>query len=134
MTSSEINSGDSVFVIGHPEGLNFSLSTGIVSRVAENRTLQISAPISPGNSGGPVYDTRGTLLGIVSYTFNKAIAPNAENLNFAVDADVLFDGAGWKFENHGDERLASYKKCAVQSESDTKTLQKDTSKDVIDKN
>jgi S1-C subfamily serine protease len=110
MAASEINSGDAVFVIGHPEGLNFSLSTGIVSRIAGDRTLQISAPISPGNSGGPVYDSRGTLLAIVSYTFNKALAPNAENLNFAVDADVLYDTAGWSFEKSGEEKLNNFKK------------------------
>lgn len=110
MSAAEINSGDAVFVIGHPEGLNFSLSTGIVSRLAGNRTLQISAPISPGNSGGPVYDSRGALLAIVSYTFNKAIAPNAENLNFAVEADVLFDAAGWSFANSGEEKLNNFKR------------------------
>jgi S1-C subfamily serine protease len=129
VSASGINSGDPVFVIGHPEGLNFSVSTGIISRVAENRTIQISAPISPGNSGGPVYDPRGALLGIVSYTFNKAIAPNAENLNFAVDADVLLDSTEWRFENHGDERLASYKKSCQSSQVDGATEVKDKLKD-----
>ncbi len=109
MHAADISSGDAVFVIGHPEGMNFSLSTGIVSRLAPNRTLQISAPISPGNSGGPVYDSRGTLLAIVSYTFNKAVAPNAENLNFAVDADVLYDAGGWSFEKTGEEKLTNFK-------------------------
>ncbi|HUR37039.1 MAG TPA: serine protease, partial [Terriglobales bacterium] len=114
LNAKEVNAGDTVFVIGHPEGLYFSLSTGIVSRIPGDRTLQISAPISPGNSGGPVYDPHGVLVGIVSYTFNKAMAPNAENLNFAVDADVLLDTQGWLYEDKGPEKLASFQKnCAT---------------------
>ena len=44
--------GENVFVIGHPEGLSFTLSTGIISRLHDS-TIQMSAPVSPGNSGGP---------------------------------------------------------------------------------
>lgn len=112
----EANPGDTIYVIGHPEGLYFSLSTGIISRQAPDHTLQISAPISPGNSGGPVYDPHGVLLGIVSYTFNKAVAPNAENLNFAVEANVLLETTGWLYEEKGQERLEAFQKeCALPS-------------------
>jgi S1-C subfamily serine protease len=54
--------GENVFVIGHPEGLRFTLSTGIVSRL-QGSVVQISAPVSPGNSGGPVFDDHGALVG-----------------------------------------------------------------------
>lgn len=125
VSANQVNAGDTIYVIGHPEGLYFSLSTGIVSRQPTDHTLQISAPISPGNSGGPVYDPHGALVGIVSYTFNKAVAPNAENLNFAVDADVLLDSKGWLYEGQGQERLAAYQKNCAQPEAAAKPT-KDT--------
>jgi S1-C subfamily serine protease len=83
-------------VIGHPQGLRFSLSSGIIAR-EEGGIIQISAPVSPGNSGGPVYDERGNLLGIVSATTDKSINPNAENLNFAIASDALQSASDWEF-------------------------------------
>lgn len=99
--------GESIFVIGHPEGLKYTLSTGIISRM-ENSTLQISAPVSPGNSGGPVYDQQGNLLGVVSSTLDKSYQPNAENLNFAVSAQAFLKENGWEFAKNGEQRLKEY--------------------------
>jgi S1-C subfamily serine protease len=99
--------GESVFVIGHPEGLRFTLSTGIISRM-NGSTIQMSAPVSPGNSGGPVFDDRGDLIGIVTSMVDKHGDPNAENLNFAVRADALLDGTQWDFEKFGRKHLADY--------------------------
>jgi S1-C subfamily serine protease len=99
--------GENVFVIGHPEGLRFTLSTGIISRM-NGSTIQMSAPVSPGNSGGPVFDDRGNLIAIVTSMVDKHGDPNAENLNFAVRADVLLDDSGWEFENFGQRRLTDY--------------------------
>ena len=99
--------GESIFVIGHPEGLKYTLSTGIISRM-ENSTLQISAPVSPGNSGGPVYDQQGNLLGVVSSTLDKSYQPNAENLNFAVSAQAFLKENGWEFAKNGKQRLEEY--------------------------
>jgi serine protease Do len=104
--------GESVFVIGHPEGLRFTLSTGIISRM-ESRTIQISAPVSPGNSGGPVFDDRGELVAIVTSMIDKHGDPNAENLNFAVRADALLDTSGWDFNKLGQKRLADYQASAA---------------------
>ena len=112
----EAKQGEQIFVIGHPEGLRFTLSTGIVSRT-QNSTLQVSAPISPGNSGGPVYDERGNLVGIVSYTFDKSMSPNAENLNFAVTASSLLQEIGWDFAQGGREHLLDF----WRGSKDTKT-------------
>jgi S1-C subfamily serine protease len=103
----EAKEGENIFVIGHPEGLKFTLSTGIISRL-ENNTLQISAPISPGNSGGPVYDEQGNLIGVVSSTLDKSMQPNAENLNFAVAAKALLRESGWEFAQGGRERFQEY--------------------------
>lgn len=99
--------GENVFVIGHPEGLRFTLSTGIISRLHDN-TIQMSAPVSPGNSGGPVFDDRGNLLGIVTSMVDKNGDPNAENLNFAVRADALLVDSGWEFASFGRRRFTDY--------------------------
>jgi S1-C subfamily serine protease len=99
--------GENVFVIGHPEGLRFTLSTGIISRM-QGSTIQMSAPVSPGNSGGPVFDDRGNLVGIVTSMVDKHGDPNAENLNFAVRADALLDESAWEFSSVGRRRLSDY--------------------------
>lgn len=99
--------GENVFVIGHPEDLRFSLSTGIVSDL-RGQTVQVSAPISPGNSGGPVYDDRGNLIGIVSSKFDDARDPNAENLGFAASARILLDASAWSFQKNGRHLLEDY--------------------------
>ena len=99
--------GESVFVIGHPEGLRFTLSTGIVSRL-QGSVVQISAPVSPGNSGGPVFDDHGALVGVVTSMVDRNGDPNAENLNFAVRADALREDSGWEFEGIGHRRLSDY--------------------------
>ena len=105
--TSHVIEGATIFVIGHPEGLRFTLSTGIISRIDGN-LLQISAPISPGNSGGPVFDEHGNLVGIVTSVIDKQISPNAENLNFAVRASALLRDSGWEFSDGGQHRLAGY--------------------------
>ena len=99
--------GADVFVIGHPEGLRYTLSTGIISSLRDD-TLQISAAVSPGNSGGPVYDDRGNLIGIVSSKFDHNQDANAENLSFAAKADALLKESNWSFSGRGQESLRSY--------------------------
>jgi Trypsin-like peptidase domain len=83
------------------------LSTGIISRMHDS-TIQMSAPVSPGNSGGPVFDDRGNLVAIVTSMVDKHGDPNAENLNFAVRADALFEDANWEFTSFGRRRLTDY--------------------------
>lgn len=60
--------GDTVYVIGTPSGLRFSVSQGVVSRIYEpdedGSSIQTDAAINPGNSGGPVIDDQGRLVGI----------------------------------------------------------------------
>jgi S1-C subfamily serine protease len=99
--------GENIFVIGHPEGLRFTLSTGIISRM-HGSNIQMSAPVSPGNSGGPVFDDHGNLVAIVTSMVDKNGDPNAENLNFAVRADALLDDSAWEFVNAGRRRLIDY--------------------------
>jgi len=81
--------GDAVLVVGSPLGLGGSISSGIVSALrteAGVRYLQFSAPISPGNSGGPVVDHNGSVVGI---SVSKFIGNGAEGLSFAIPAEQL---------------------------------------------
>jgi ankyrin repeat protein len=94
--------GDSVVAIGSPEGLNGSVTTGIVSAIrmlpAPTKSLvyQITAPISHGSSGGPVLDQRGQVIGMASFYVS-----GGENLNFAhASSDIDDTLNGWiKSEN-----------------------------------
>ncbi len=109
----QVAEGENVFVIGHPQGLRFTLSTGIVSRI-DNDAIQISAPVSPGNSGGPVYDDRGNLVAIVTSMVDRNISPNAENLNFAVRADAVLQPSSWDFNGDGSKRLNEFVSARTQ--------------------
>ena len=77
--------GDPVLAIGSPLGLAGSASSGIVSAVRAG-ALQFSAPVSPGNSGGPVVDRRGGVLGVAT---SKLVANGAEGLSFAIPVDTV---------------------------------------------
>jgi S1-C subfamily serine protease len=114
--------GAEIFVIGHPEGLRYTLSTGIISGLRDDE-VQISAAVSPGNSGGPVYDHRGNLIGIVSSKFDRNRDANAENLSFAAKADGLLRRSRWTFRGNGQQRLDQYLnaiKSTRNSESEAK--------------
>jgi hypothetical protein len=80
--------GDEIIVAGNPEGLEASISIGIVSAVRKERGLvQIDAPISPGSSGGPVVNQRGEVIGVAESSLIEG-----QNLNFAVPIGFLNDG------------------------------------------
>lgn len=79
--------GQDVIVLGNPHGLEGTVSTGIVGglRMLGNvKFLQITAPISPGSSGGPVFDATGRVIGIATAT-----SARGQNLNFALPANLL---------------------------------------------
>lgn len=79
----EVYTGQKVYTIGSSLGLTSTFSEGIVScaiRILnDERYIQVTAPISPGNSGGPLLDTTGTVIGI-----NSACMVDGQNLNFAI--------------------------------------------------
>ncbi|PRQ07520.1 S1C family serine protease [Enhygromyxa salina] len=85
--SETVQVGEPVSVIGNPLGLDHTLTNGIVSarRVYEGeRYIQMSAPISPGNSGGPVFDRYGFVIGV-----SVAGMVGGQNLNLAVPVSQL---------------------------------------------
>jgi tetratricopeptide (TPR) repeat protein len=86
-TANEVE-GQSVLVIGNPEGLEGTVSTGIISAFRENRSfIQITAPISPGSSGSPVIDAdSGEVIGIATWAHKEG-----QNLNLALAAEKVWD-------------------------------------------
>lgn len=84
--AAELRVGVKAYAIGSPRGLENTLSDGIVSGVRRNRSggieaIQTTAPISPGSSGGGLFDARGRLIGITTFLIKES-----QNLNFAVPA------------------------------------------------
>ena len=86
MDTSSQEVGEKVFAIGNPSGLEGTISEGIVSgiRTTDFDVIQITAPISPGSSGGPVLDEKGRVIGISTFTL-----ANSQNLNFAVPVKYI---------------------------------------------
>jgi S1-C subfamily serine protease len=85
--SKDLKVGQRVIAVGSPQGLENTVSDGILSAIRESdsvRYLQITAPISPGSSGGPVLDSDGHMIGVATFQFEKG-----QNLNFAVAADYI---------------------------------------------
>jgi S1-C subfamily serine protease len=99
-----VRPGDAIIAIGYPfEGLlssEFSVTTGIISSLGgignDSRYLQISAAVQPGNSGGPLLDTSGNLVGVVSEKIDairvmQITGSIPENINFAIKTGALRD-------------------------------------------
>ena len=86
-----VRTGQKVFAIGAPQGLELTISEGIVSSLRETsmgKILQTTAPISPGSSGGGLFNVSGQLIGITTFQLRSG-----QNLNFAVPADWIADMA-----------------------------------------
>lgn len=81
--------GATVLAAGAPLGLSGTISVGVVSgfhSVDGSDYLQFTAPISPGNSGGPVVDSRGRVVGVATA---KIVADGAEALGFAIPVQTV---------------------------------------------
>jgi S1-C subfamily serine protease len=85
--SDRVEAGESVVVISSPEGLTNSVTTGVISgvrRLETHRVFQITAPTSPGSSGGALFDSTGSVIGIVTY-----VLKSGQNINFAVPINYV---------------------------------------------
>jgi len=86
LTSSIPDIGEKILVIGNPLGLEQTVSDGIISAVRSSQQtvkyIQISAPISKGNSGGPLLNMRGEVIGVATFQYTQG-----QNLNFCVAAE-----------------------------------------------
>lgn len=97
--------GSDIFVIGNPEGLESTVSKGIISaiREEENKVVQISAPISPGSSGSPIMDMSGNVFAIATYQRKEG-----QNLNFGYwlgCRDKLTTNTEYKLSNEQSSNL-----------------------------
>ena len=87
--SDAVKIGETVYVAGNPKGLEGTFSDGIISSRRDKYTkerFQMTAPISPGSSGGPVLNTKGKVIG-VSVAAHRDL--DAQNLNFAIPSNYL---------------------------------------------
>lgn len=85
--SSTLSVGERVYAIGAPEGLELTLSEGLISglrKYDEARLIQTTAAISPGSSGGGLFDFQGRLVGITTFYLKEG-----QNLNFALPAEWI---------------------------------------------
>src|SRR5450631_1864782 len=92
--SDELKQGQVVFAFGSPQGLENSVTMGVVSATArqvsdENPTtfIQTDAPINPGNSGGPLVDVDGRVVGIDTFILSES--GGSEGLGFAIPSNVV---------------------------------------------
>jgi serine protease Do len=86
---SALTIGEAVYTIGSPRGLANTLGAGLLSglRTAENKVeyIQTTAPLSAGSSGGGLFDDRGNLIGVTSFTL-----ADSQSLNFAIAASQFW--------------------------------------------
>jgi tetratricopeptide (TPR) repeat protein len=106
------NIGESVYVISSPVGFENTISDGLLSgiRMIDERSeiLQITAPVSPGSSGGPVFNGKGEVVGVVTMLIKEA-----QNLNFAMPVKLIKDKIRSKSVTAiSESRLEDYEKTA----------------------
>ncbi len=85
--SDTVQVGSPIYAVGNPRGLEGTFSQGIISsirKVGTDKILQLTAPISPGSSGGPVLNNKGQVIGVSVATFR-----GGQNLNFAIPSNYL---------------------------------------------
>jgi serine protease Do len=83
----KLRPGEPVVAIGHPLGLEDTVSNGLLSAVRKIDklvVLQVSAPIAPGSSGGPIFNEQGEVIGVAT-----AILAGGQNLNLGLPADYV---------------------------------------------
>ncbi len=87
-TVQEVHSRDKVFVLGYPFGMPYTITEGIVSNEKQlldgQHFIQTDAAVNPGNSGGPVINSDGLLVGVTTAKFTEA-----DNVGFAIPAKVV---------------------------------------------
>jgi S1-C subfamily serine protease len=88
--SNNVQVGEPVLTMGSPLGLQGSVTTGVISSIRDDpfgggyRVIQTDASVNPGNSGGPLVNQKGEVVGIIRYKIG-----GTENLNFAVAVNYL---------------------------------------------
>ena len=103
----DMKDGDAVVAIGHPYGLNYTATQGVISKVDRIRDglkfIQIDAAINPGNSGGPLVNSRGEIIGV-----NSFIIRGGDNLGFALPVSYLREALQLYLPNKGQPSTRCY--------------------------
>ena len=104
--------GEKVYVISSPKGMENTISDGLLSGIREissdKKVLQITAPISPGSSGSPVFNKNGEVIGIATFLLKEA-----QNLNFAMPVNLIKDKIrNIKITSLKESGIEDYKKTA----------------------
>jgi len=109
LSQNMVGDGDTTIAIGHPYGLNYTATEGIVSRASrlqgDLEYIQIDAAINPGNSGGPLLNENGEVTGV-----NTFIIQNANNLGFALPYFYLKEALD-DFKAHGGINIIKCPSC-----------------------
>ena len=109
-SAARVKPGEDVAALGAPLGLENSVTKGIISsrdrRIGNRHFLQIDAALNPGNSGGPVVDARGAVIGV-----STVVAERAQNIGFAVPSETIV-----AFLNDHQIAFATYPGDTVQPE------------------
>jgi S1-C subfamily serine protease len=90
--SDKVQVGERAISIGNPLGLEHTLTDGLVSarRVYQGKHwIQMSVPVSPGNSGGPVFDLKGNVIGVTTAQVLGGFFGRAQNLNLAIPVNEV---------------------------------------------
>lgn len=85
--SEALKIGEKIYCVGNPLGLEYSFSDGMLSGIREFdgiKWLQFTAPVSPGNSGGPLINSKGEVVGMVTFFFERG-----QNLNFSLSINEV---------------------------------------------
>ena len=102
ISSSTLKVGDPVIAVGNPFGLTGTITTGIISQLGRSiyteisggyvipNVIQISAPINPGSSGGPLLDLHGQVIGITT-----AIVAGSQGIGFAIPSNTILREIGY---------------------------------------
>ena len=93
--SSVLKAGQKVIAIGAPLGLDNTVSEGVISNTErlfrDRKLIQFTAPISPGNSGGGLFDKQGLVIGVPSESIPGTKEQPGQNLNFAIPINLVSD-------------------------------------------
>ena len=124
-TEKKYDVGQKVIAIGSPLGIKNSVSDGIISNVLEDGTIQHSAPISSGSSGGTLFNSKGRVIGM-----NTASYDAGQNLNLAISIKEIEEA----YENAKNNKVKDIYKIQYIKYKDVKTvvLNNNPGKNIID--
>ncbi len=136
VASSSVRVGDSVYALGNPYGLNETFTKGIVSALEREISapdgatikdvIQTDAPLNPGNSGGPLLDAQGDVIGVNSQIASDAAhtegsQPGSTGVGFAISSNTVseviktIESGGGSSTTHGTEGESRLQRSGAES-------------------